>query len=228
MCGRYGFISSSEDLHRQWGAFRQLELFPPSYNRAPGQVHPVLRLAADLSLELVPMRWGFIPHWGAQSKVLPINARAESITLQPLFRDAFRSRRALIPADWFYEWAFDPDDPADKQPMLLRAQDHRILALAGIWDRHRRADGREEETFAILTVPALPAVARVHGRMPLVLDPRHWPIWWHPKAHRSHLQPCLQPETFPWEIVPVSPWVNRAAHDGPECIAPWNASSPSG
>ncbi|MGC9161819.1 SOS response-associated peptidase [Acidithiobacillus sp.] len=226
MCGRYGFIHSPEDLEQAWGSLRIGGDFPPSYNRAPGQMHPVVRQAPDLSLELVPMRWGFVPHWGAQSKVLPINARAESITLLPLFREAFRSRRALIPADWFYEWAFDPDDPAVKQPMLLRARDHHILALAGIWDRHRRADGREEETFAILTVPALPAVAQIHGRMPLVLDPRHWPLWWHPHARRVQLEPCLQPADFPWETFPVSPRVNSTRYDAPEAALPWDGGMP--
>ena len=56
-----------------WGSLRVGGDFPPSYNRAPGQMHPVVRQAPDLSLELVPMRWGFVPHWGAQSKVLPIS-----------------------------------------------------------------------------------------------------------------------------------------------------------
>ena len=110
--------------------------------------------------------------------------------------------------------------------MLLHTRDHHILALAGIWDRYRRADGREEETFAILTVPALPAVSQIHGRMPLVLDPCHWPLWWHPHTRRAQLEPCLQPADFPWGTFPVSPRVNSTRYDAPEAALPWDNEIP--
>ncbi len=156
MCGRYGFIHSPEDLQQAWGNLHIRGDFPPSYNRAPGQIHPVVRQAPDLGLELVPMRWGFLPGWSTRTHIRPINARAETVATQPLFREAFRARRALVPTDWYFEWPFVPEDPSEKYPVLIRAQDHRILALAGIWDQHTTAEGQTEETFAIITVPAVP------------------------------------------------------------------------
>ena len=226
MCGRYGFIHSPEDLQQAWGNLHIRGDFPPSYNRAPGQIHPVVRQAPDLGLELVPMRWGFLPAWSNRTHIRPINARAETVATQPLFREAFRARRALVPADWYFEWHFVPEDPSEKNPMLIRAQDHRILALAGIWDQHTTAEGQTEETFAIITVPALPALQPIHERMPLVLDRHHWSLWWHPHARRTHLEPCFQPEDVPWESFAVSPRVNSTRYDTPEAILPWDGTAP--
>ncbi len=221
MCGRYGFIRNPEELQQQWGRLRVVGDFPPSYNRAPGQIHPVVRQAPDLSLELVPMRWGFLPGWSTRTHIRPINARVETVATQPLFRQAFHARRALVPADWYFEWP-SVAEARDKYPMLLRSKDHRILAFAGIWDQRTTAEGTVEETFAILTVPALPALQHIHDRMPLVLDRHHWPIWWHPHARRAHLESCFQPANIPWESFAVSPRVNRTRYDGPEAILPWD------
>lgn len=227
MCGRYGFIHSPEDLQQAWGGFRVHGAFPPSYNRAPGQRHPVLRQAPDLRLELVPMRWGFLPGWSTRTQIRPINARVETVATQPLFREAFRLRRAVIPADWYFEWPFIPEDPSEKQPVLIRARDQSILGLAGIWDRHKGTEGQTEETFAILTVPATPTLQSVHPRMPLVLNPQHWALWWHPHAQRKHLEPCLQPAATLWESFPVTPKVNSPRFDEPEAILPWDGTPPA-
>ena len=221
MCGRYGFIRNPEELQQQWGRLRVVGDFPPSYNRAPGQIHPVVRQAPDLSLELVPMRWGFLPGWSTRTHIRPINARVETVATQPLFRQAFHARRALVPADWYFEWP-SVAEARDKYPMLLRSKDHRILAFAGIWDQRTTAEGTVEETFAILTVPALPALQHIHDRMPLVLDRHHWPIWWHPHVRQAHLESCFQPANIPWESFAVSPRVNRTRYDGPEAILPWD------
>ena len=50
--------------------------------------------------------WGLIPFWAKDAKIAysTINARAETVTLKPAFRAAFKARRCLIPADGFYEW----------------------------------------------------------------------------------------------------------------------------
>lgn len=91
------------------------------------------------------MRWGFLPGWSTRTHIRPINTRAETVASQPLFREAFRARRAMVPADWYFEWPFNPEDPVEKHPVLIRAQDHHILALARIWDRHTTAEGQTDE-----------------------------------------------------------------------------------
>jgi putative SOS response-associated peptidase YedK len=93
MCGRYGFIHSPEDLQNAWGKLRIRGDFPPSYNRTPGQMHPVVRQAPDLSLELVPMRLGFLSGWSTRTHIRPINARAETVATQPYVSGSF-SRQA--------------------------------------------------------------------------------------------------------------------------------------
>jgi putative SOS response-associated peptidase YedK len=51
------------------------------------------------------MRWGLVPWWAKDAKIgfSTINARAESLTTSPAFREAFERRRCLVPVDWFYE-----------------------------------------------------------------------------------------------------------------------------
>ncbi|OFC43092.1 hypothetical protein BAE47_13490, partial [Acidithiobacillus thiooxidans] len=167
------------------------------------------------------------PGWSTRTQIRPINARVETVATQPLFREAFRLRRAVIPADWYFEWPFIPEDPSEKQPVLIRARDQSILGLAGIWDRHTGTEGQTEETFAIITVPATPTLQSVHPRMPLVLNPQHWSLWWHPHAQRKHLEPCLQPAATLWESFPVTPQVNSPRFDEPEAILPWDGTPPA-
>ena len=126
----------------------------------------------------------------------------------------------------YFERTFVPEDPEEKLPLLIRAQDHSTLALAGVWDQHTTAVGQTEETFAIITVPALPALQHIHERMPLVLDRNHWPLWWHPHARRTHLEPCFQPADFSWESFSVSPQVNSTRYDTPEAVLPWDGTAP--
>jgi putative SOS response-associated peptidase YedK len=53
------------------------------------------------------MRWGLVPAWWKKPlKELPatFNARAETVADKPMFRDAFKRSRCLIPASGYYEW----------------------------------------------------------------------------------------------------------------------------
>ena len=122
MCGRFTQNYSWSEVH----AFLNL-LGPPRnlqrrYNIAPTRVVDVVRLT-DHGREMVPMRWGLIPAWWKKPlKDLPstFNARAESVAERPMFRDAFKQRRCVIPASGFYEWTAEK---GQKQPHLFTAAD---------------------------------------------------------------------------------------------------------
>jgi len=145
----------------------------PRYNIAPGQKAPIVaedRRGRRIGL----LRWGFVPSWADRARGGFVNARAETASVTPSFRDAFRSRRCLVPADGFYEWRRDEHG---RSPYWFRPVEGKLLALGGIWERWRRPGADDCYSFAILTVDANVDVARVHARMPLIVRPTSWDSW---------------------------------------------------
>ena len=111
----------------QWGA---------SYNVAPQTFQPVVRLNRDTGMrEIVLMRWGLIPYWSKDAQIgySTINAKAETVATAPAFREAFRRRRCLVPADAFYEW--QKLDPKHKQPFAIALSSREPYGFAGLWER---------------------------------------------------------------------------------------------
>jgi putative SOS response-associated peptidase YedK len=99
MCGRFTLRARPEEVARVFDV--HLPLFEPRYNMAPSEVVGVVRETGQ-GREFAATKWGLIPHWSRESKAVP-NARAETVATTPWFRDAFKKRRCLIPADGFYE-----------------------------------------------------------------------------------------------------------------------------
>jgi putative SOS response-associated peptidase YedK len=220
MCGRYFLHSTADRLTRLFGEM-PLPRLQPRYNIAPTQPVPIVRENARGEREMVLVRWGLVPGWsnGPDSRYSMINARVETVASKPAYRNAFRYRRCLIPADGFYEWRTAADG---KQPMVLRPADQRVLALAGLWEHWQDADGNELESCSILVQAANAQVGRVHERMPVIIDPGSFDLWL--DVHSQKPQPletllaAQQPPTF--DIYPVSRAVNSPANDRPALIEP--------
>ena len=119
------------------------------------------------------LTWGLIPHASeTRQDIQPMNARAETVREKPMFREAYRKRRAVVPID-----AFHQKDAKGKVHTIKRA-DGEPLAVAAIWENWKNPDtGDWERTFATITVPANAAVAPVHDRMPLVLEKTDLERW---------------------------------------------------
>lgn len=151
----------------------------PAYNRAPTQQGWVIRADAGRGGDVVPMRWGLVPFWAKDPKIAysTINARIESASSKPAFREPWKRRRCLVPSSGYYEWQVLADGKT-KQPWFIHAADAPILMFAGLWDRWRGPDG-EIDSYAILTQPAEGAVTAVHDRMPLSLPPALLADWLH-------------------------------------------------
>ncbi len=219
MCGRYILTVPGEVLARLFDLDEVPEL-GPRYNIAPGQLAPVVR-AADGARRLAMLRWGLVPHWARDPRTgnRPINARAESVASRPSFRDPFRYRRCLVPADGFYEWR---RTPAGKQPWLVRFADRRPFAMAGLWEHWRGSTGEALETFTILTTRPNEIVAPIHARMPVILPPEAWDTWLDPSLRDpGPLLDLLGPHPAPgMEAFPVSRRVNDPRNDSPACITP--------
>src|SRR3954469_10731331 len=100
-----------------------------------------------------------------------VHARAESVASKPMFRNAFKGRRCIIPASGFYEWT---GEKGDKQPHLFTAADGSpILAFAGLWDRwHDSESGEEVLSCTIIVCGASEWMKAYHDRMPMILEPK--------------------------------------------------------
>lgn len=116
------------------------------------------------------LRWGLLPGWTKDPKAAqrPINARAETVAKLPTFRQAYAKRRAIVPITAFYEWRRREGEP--KQPFAIGRADGSPLALAGLWEGFKEADGEAVRTFCILTTAGNRSMQKVHDRMPVILE----------------------------------------------------------
>ncbi len=233
MCGRYAATRKPEDLVVEFEAVRPdgQAALPADYNVAPTKdVHvvrwkkerdPEGRPTGEGHRELSVVRWGLVPSWAKDLSVgnRLLNARVESLTEKPAFRKAAQSRRCLVPADGWYEWAKRLDSPG-KQPYFITPQDGSVLALAGLWEVWGRGEDRVY-TCTVVTSPAVGALAEIHDRMPLVLPRDRWAAWLDPAVEDvGELATPTPPEVVEaLELRPVRPLVNNVANNGPELLA---------
>jgi putative SOS response-associated peptidase YedK len=230
MCGRYAASRSPDDLVVEFEAVRAegQPALPADHNVAPTKDVYVVRhkrerdaegaLTGGGHRELRAVRWGLVPSWAKDVSVgnRMLNARVESLTEKPAFRAAARSRRCLVPADGWYEWAKRLDSPT-KQPYFITPEDGSGLAFAGLYEVWGRGEDRLY-TCTVVTAPAVGALTGIHPRMPLVLPPDRWADWLDPA--RDDVEALAEPT--PPEVVealelrPVSTRVNNVANNGPE------------
>lgn len=211
MCGRYSLTSCLDSLlPRLRGPLPSgLEAYyAPRAQVGPGE--PVLLQRWEHGRPQVAFAlWGLLPDWARDPSGLrrPINARSETVAERPFFRAAWRHRRALLPADGFYEWQTRTDAATGrrwKQPWLFRRRDGAPFWLAGLWERWIGADGGELETCAILTTAPNPLLARVHDRMPVLIPDGLEEPWLAAQEGRDlrALEPLLAPwDPSAWEAV---------------------------
>ena len=209
MCGRFSVISSSKSIEEHFNLVNSGE-FLHSYNVSPSNIIPIVRLDKD-HRALVNMHWGLIPHWAKDTKIKPINAKAETIDKKPFFRSAFRKTRCLVPANGFYEWKRANNH---KQPYYFKLKDSELLAFAGLWDR-REQEGETFDSCTIITTSANDIMKPVHDRMPVILKPEDYDAWL--KEGKKEL---LQPYSGDMIVYPVSTVVNNPKHDGKDLIEP--------
>lgn len=147
----------------------------PRPNVSPTQSVPVV-VSHEGDRLIVPMRWGFLPHWYKTPNDGPllINARAETIAEKPAFRAAARARRCLLPADGFYEWA---GPKGAKVAHAIRPRAGGPIGLAGVWQEWRPKDGTAMATCAIVTCAANGVLAPIHDRMPVIIAREDFALW---------------------------------------------------
>ena len=174
-------------------------------------------------------RWGLEPAWaiaGPGKPQRPFNARAETLATSPLFRDAFRKRRCIVPVDGFYEWL---REGKTKQPMRIHDPADGILALAGLWTgRKDEETGEWLRTFAIVTTRPNGFMGGIHDRMPVIIPTDAWGLWLDAGPRDpGELRALLEPrEDLALDAYAVRLLVNNARNDGPALIEPLEAAEP--
>lgn len=234
MCGRYASSRTSDDLAEEFEVVetRIAESLEPDYNVAPTkQVHAVVERADPAERQLRALTWGLVPSWAKDPSIgnRMINARMETVAEKPAYRKAFASRRALLPADGYFEWyptsRTDARGKPVKQPFFIRPRDGGVLAMAGlyeIWRDPTRADDDPQRfrwTCTVLTTQAEDVLGHIHDRMPLMVERERWHAWLDPTTpgDTSLLVPAAPGRL---EAYPVSTAVGNVRNNGPQLVEP--------
>jgi len=232
MCGRYASFREAQDLADAFAVAppdvaEDALLLPPSWNLAPTDpVRIVVEREQDdeVRRSLRVARWGLVPGWAKDPSVgsRMINARVETLTTKPAFRKAAASRRCLVPAEGYFEW--------QEQPFWIHPADGGPLAFAGLyefWRDRERADDDPLRWLVTMTIvtggaPANdPALAAIHDRRPVILDPARWGLWLDPATSDPDTVLDLLHDPAPSLVAtPVSTQVNKVGTDGPQLIEP--------
>jgi putative SOS response-associated peptidase YedK len=222
MCGRITATFEFSDIRVRWNLDSDLPKYTPRFNVAPEtspNIPVIVRHKGSNECRL--MHWGLIPHWAADPSIgnRMINARAKTLTELPSFKLLVDRRRCIIPADGFYEWR---KEGKRKVPMWVYLRNRQPFGLAGLWDVWRKPDGKRVESFTIITTEPNELVRPIHNRMPVILRPEDEEQWLDvSRTSFAKAQSLLKP--YPEELMDahdVSPIVNSAKYDGPECIQP--------
>ena len=252
MCGRYAASADPDQLVEEFEVEDdETGGLEPDWNVAPTKTAPVVvqRVrredrraqdeddgpAAEPVRQLRSLVWGLVPSWSKDRSggARMINARADSLLTKPAFKRAAAARRAIVPADGWYEWqksptALDAKGRPRKQPFLMTRRDGGRVALAGIYEFWKDPSVDPDDpgawltTFAVVTTEAEPGLDRIHDRMPVVLDHDRWAAWLDPSltdpsAVRDLLEP---PAAGRFVCVPVGTMVSNANNNGPELVRP--------
>ena len=244
MCGRYAASANPDDLVEEFEVVERPEqALEPSWNVAPTQdVYAVLERAPRGEPDEPPRRrlqvarWGLVPSWAKDAAIgnRMINARMETVAEKPAFKRAFAKRRALLPADGYFEWYGEVK--GKKQPFFIRPADGGVLAMAGLYELWRDpsvpTDAETDPwlwTVTVLTTTATDDLGRIHDRMPLLVEKQRYAEWLDPAVDDpDELRGLLVPAA-PGLLMayPLATSVNNVKINGPELVDPLPAEGGS-
>jgi putative SOS response-associated peptidase YedK len=217
MCGRFAQRSDPKRLAKEFKV-AEVPQVEARYNIAPTQEILAVRELAD-GREMSFFKWGLVPSWAKDTSigVRLINARSETVEEKPSFREAFKKRRCIIPADGFYEWQ---RARGKKQPFFFRMRDERPFGFAGLWERWEGEVGQVINSCTILTTESNHVLQPVHHRMPVILHPDDYELWLDNDVRKSDLVKELLWPYQAEEMIgyPVGIAINNPRNQGAELI----------
>ena len=222
MCGRFTNKAKPEEIENEFkvGKINPKLFATPRFNIAPTQI---ILVALELEGERIisNLKWGLIPSWAKDGSIgsKMINARAETLAEKPSFKNAFKSRRCIIPASGFYEW--QKQAKGAKQPFYFYLKDKDVFGFAGLYEEWLdKESGELVETCTIITTEANKVLEPIHERMPVILKPKDYDQWLDEKEKDTDkLQKLLAP--YPSDEMAsyqVSKAVNIPGNDSPDLI----------
>lgn len=229
MCGRYARQLEFEIMVDQREALERLSPLlvdqlmqrEPAYNICPTQTQPVVSRTSDGEAELKGMRWGLVPPWAKDLKIgaHAINARVETVQEKPMFRAAFKKRRALVPATGYYEWT---GEAGSKQPFFIYPPDHCLLFFAGLCEAWKDKEDPAAEwirTFTIITGKPGKVSGDIHDRQPVILPASMFEAWFEGTPEEAAELLAEVPEA---ELVyhPVTKAVSSPKNKGEQLVEP--------
>ena len=242
MCGRYASSRQPEDLVEEFEIRnRELPHLEPDFNVAPTkEVYAVVERPPTGEGESAPERqlrvltWGLVPFWAKDPSVgsRMINARVETVAEKPAYRRAFEKRRAILPADGYFEWYPTEERTSAgkprKQPYFIRPADGGVLSMAGLYEIWRDPEKAEDDptrfrwTCTVLTTSAEDSLGHIHDRMPLMIPADRYDAWLDPRhTAKDDLLALLEPAApGRLEAFPVSTLVSNVRNNGPELVEP--------
>ncbi len=216
MCGRFSFSPLAKILEDRFDVKVDTSKYKPRYNSAPSQNLAVIsNVNPD---ELSFYRWGLIPFWAKDIKIgnRLINAKSETISEKPSFRNSFKRKRCLVLSDGFFEWK--KINTKEKIPYRIFLKNEPLFAMAGIWNTWKDAEGKAINSFSILTTSPNKLMENIHHRMPVIIG-RNYEEDWLKSENPEKLKTLFEP--FPAERMtayPISKLVNSAVNDVPEIL----------
>lgn len=223
MCGRYSYFGPL-DILKESITFTLFNREPTAnYNVSPTHSVPAL-LSIDDQIALKHLHWGLIPFWAKDTSMASkmINARMETLSEKPSFKNAFKKRRCLLLSNGYYEWT---GPKGAKQPYFITTHSDRPFAFAGLWETWRdkqKPEAPRIDSCTIITTQAADDIDHLHHRMPVVLNPELYETWLNPKTenptecHRILTEGMIRD----FHYYPVSTAVNNVRNNDLSLIKP--------
>lgn len=176
MCGRFTNIMTWAEIHALYSIHDDAppaSNMQPRHNIAPTQSVHFAHNDKSGALEIDYGRWWLVPFFAKElPKAAMFNARIETVDTSGAYREPFKSKRCLIPADGYFEWTTGED--GKKDPWLLQLPEGRPFSFAGLWAHN---DKLGITSCTIITAPAVDHIAHIHSRMPIILNPAAYSAW---------------------------------------------------
>jgi len=233
MCGRTRMARSPAEVERLAGAYRWTgrERYRPTSNLCPGRQSPVVHRGPGGANELTTMHFGLIPSFTAKDEKLDFwrlaNARSESVAQLPTFSRCLARRRCCVLIDGFYEWHAEhmgkqPFYQSSNEPEEGKEGEPPLLWLAGLYDTWVDAEGKELQSYTLLTADIAPQLGWLHTRMPVILGPAAAERWLDVVGTAPEAALCSANPTCNLRWHKVHPRMSKAQYAGDDAHIPYS------
>ncbi|UXY13544.1 SOS response-associated peptidase family protein (plasmid) [Kosakonia sp. ML.JS2a] len=218
MCGRFAQFSSRDEYLQFLNISGDTVPYDPQpldrYNVAPG-TRVLILSEQEGNCSLDPVVWGYRPEWWGKPPL--INSRSETAATGKMFSKLWRTGRAIVPANGWFEWK---KSGSRKQPYYIYRSDGRPLFMAAIGHAPFNSD-HGHEGFVIVTTSSNQGMVDIHDRRPLVFDAEVARIWINESTTPEEAacladKKALAESAFRWH--PVSARVGNPHNQGKEII----------